>query len=244
MAATFEDKLTQSIEAQRLADRLRGDLETLHGAPLKLMDLLTGLRQQVLQAEVNGQGRLTPAGLQEQIDGIRNRALQAIDSLEAQCQAARDRIEAALAEAERRREGDVQSEILRELREQRAWARIKPLLDKAERTMLLPRVQDLAQRAAQDGDDVTLSALEAELPAYLEVQGLASSVPQVLATVTQARLPHLPPAARKAISVRQELAEGWPRLMAAFMQARHEASGRGGPTVALPGWSPTEQVVP
>jgi hypothetical protein len=244
MATTFEDKMTQSIEAQRLADRLRSDLETLRGMPLKLMDLLTGLRKQVLQAEVNGQGRLTQAGLQEQIDGLRNKALQAIDDLAAQCQAARDRIEAAVAEAERRQDGDVQGEILRELREQRAWARIKPLLDKTERTMLLPRVQDLAQRAAQDGDDVTLSALEAELPAYLEAQGQASYTPQALAAITQARLPHLPPAARQAIKVRQELAEGWPRLMAAFQMARNEASGRGGPTVALPGWRSTEQVVP
>lgn len=244
MATTFEDKLTQSIEAQQLADRLRVDLETLRGAPLKLMDLLVALRRQVLQAEANGAGRLTQAGLQEQIDGLRNKALQAIDDLEAQCQAARDRIEAAVAEAERRQDSDVQQAILRELREQRAWARIRPLLDQADQTALLAHVQNLAQRAGRDGDDVTLSALEAELPAYLEARGLGSYAQPAVQAITQAGLPHLPPAARQAIKVGQELAEGWPRLMAAFQMARNEASGRGGTVVALPGWRPTEQVTP
>ena len=236
------DVLTQSVEVQQLADQLRADLDLLRGTPLRIGTVLEQLRQQVLQAEVNGQGRLTPAGLQEQTDAMRSHALQQLDRLQEQAQAAKARVEVALAEAERRRDGDPTAELLREFRQWRAWERIRPLLDKTERTMLLPRIQDLAQRAAQDGDDVTLAALEAELPAYLEVQGLASSVPQVLAAITQARLPHLPPAARKAISVRQELAAGWPRLMAAFQMARVEASGQGGPTAALPGWRPTEQV--
>lgn len=243
MATTFEAKLTESTEAQRLADRLRGDLDLLRGAPLKVMDLLVGLHKRVLQAEVNGQGRLTPAGLQEQIDGLRNKALQTIDGLEQQCQVAKERIEQVLGEAERRQVGDVQSAILQELREQRAWARLKPILDNLEPAAALLRIRDLVQQASSNGDDVVLSVLESELPWYVESRGAAGAAPQILAAITEARLPHLPPVVRKAISTRKELAEGWPRLAACFEQARRDASG-GSLTVVLPGWSPSESVTP
>jgi hypothetical protein len=245
--ALSRDRLAQAAEAARLADQLRDDLDTLRrGVPSELMNVLVRLRQQVAQAEVAGKGRLTPAGLQEQIDQLRNRALQAIDTLEAQARSARSRIEAALAEAEARALAaqDVQAAILRELREQRAWARLAPLLDTYEPEALMRRLQDLAKLAADQEDEITLAVLEAELPFYLERRKLVPYIEPALVSVREARLPHLPPAVRQAIQVRQELAQGWPRLMAAFGMARQAASGQARAVVALPGWRPGEQVQP
>ncbi len=240
--ATYEERLVESVEAQRLADRLRPDLETLRGATARVAALIVAMRNEVHQAQADNAWRMTPAGMAEIENGIRNRTLQAIDSLEQECQAAKASIERALAAAEQRPEGDPQARILAELQEQRAWARIRPVLDRLDGPALIERIGSLAKQAAEAGDDATLRALEAEVAAYLEAKGVASYTRAVLNTIAQVRLPHLPPAARLAIKVRQEWELGWPRLLAAFQQARHEATGKGGMTVMLPGWAPTESV--
>jgi hypothetical protein len=242
MAVYPIENITASIEAQRLSDNIRSDLDTLRGAPQRLADLLAQTRQEVIQAEADGTWRLTPAGMEEIVSGIRNRTLQQIDSLEQACQAAREAIERTIADAEKRADADPQTEVLNELREQRAWNRIRPILDRLENNALVGRIGELARNAAEAGDDATLRALEAEVQAFLEAKGVASYIAPVVATIRDARLPHLPPAARKAVQVRQELEAGWPRLMAAFMQARQEATGRGGKVLAMPGWNPSERV--
>jgi len=240
--ATFEEKLVESAEAQRLAERMRPDLETLRRAAAKVAALVVRLRNDVHQAQADNTWRMTPAGMAEIENGIRNRTLQAIDSLEQECQTAKASIERALAAVEQRPEGDSQTRILEELQEQRAWARIRPILDRLDGLALIERIGSLAKQAAEAGDDATLRALEAEVPAFLEAKGLVSYTRPVLETIAQVWLPHKPPAARQAIKVRQELEQGWPRLIAAFQQARHEVSGKGGMTVVLPGWIPTESV--
>lgn len=240
MSTTFETKLTQSIEVQKFHDKIRNDLELLQNMPLQIGEVIEQLRGKVLQAETNGQGKLTPKGLQEQIDGFRNQALAALDDLEERAKRARENIERALAETMRLKDDDVMAAILREIREERAWARIRPLLEKTDAAVLLPHIRELARRAAEAGDDIALGALEAEIPAYLEFRGVGSEALAALAAIAEARLPHLPPAARRAIQVREELAQSWPRLMGAFMMARGEASGRSGKVIALPGWKPNE----
>jgi len=242
MATYPIDNITASIEASRLADNIRSDLDILRGAPQRLADILVRLRTDVAQANLGNAGRLTPAGQAEVEGTLRNRALQAIDQLEAQCQQAKVGIERALANAERRAEADPQTRILEELQGQRAWSRIRPILDRLEGNALIERIGSIAKQAAESGDAATLRALESETSAYLESRGVASYVRPVLGSITNARLPHLAPAARKAVQVRQELEAGWPRLMAAFMQARQEASGRGGKVLAMPGWTPSERV--
>ena len=242
--ATFEEKLVQSAEAQRLAEQLRPDLETLRGAPARVAALVVAMRNEVHQAQADNTWRMTPAGMAEIENGIRNRALQAIDSLEQECQTAKASIERRLAEAEQRPEGDPQARILEELQEQRAWSRIRPILDRLDGPALIERIGSIAKSAAEVGDEATLRALEAEVPAFLEAKGLVSYIRPVLDTIAQVRLPHLPPAARQAIKVRQEMEQGWPRLVAAFQQARREASGQGGTALVLPGWRPGESVKP
>lgn len=237
-----QDKLTQSLEASRLADALRPDLDTLRNAPARLGDILKDLRAAVAQANLDAAGRLTPVGQAEVESGLRNKALQAIDTLEAQCQAAKGRIERRLAEAEQRPLADAATETLLELKRQAAWNRTRPILDRLEAPALLERIGSLAKQAAEAGDDATLRALESELPAYLEARRMTSLLLTAQNTVDQARLPHLPPAARQAVSVRRDLATGWPRLAAAFQAARREASGQGGLTIVLPGWNTAERI--
>lgn len=236
----YEEKLVDSPEARRLADKLRPDLETVRGAPAKAADLVVAMRNEVHQAQIDNTWRLTPAGVAEIENGIRNRALQALDDLEQSCQAAKERMERALRDAEARPEGDAQSRILAELQEQRAWGRIRPLLERLETSMLVQRIADLAAQAAERGDDATLRALESETPGYLDYRGVSSLATAALDGIGRARAPHLTPAGRLAVQVRQELAVGWPRLVAAIQQARREATGKGGRTVALPGWKPGE----
>lgn len=238
----FEQKLVESAEAQRLAEQLRPDLETLRQAPSRVAALVVSMRNEVHQAQADNTWRMTPAGMAEVENGIRNKALQAIDSLEQECQTAKASIERALAAAEQRPEGDPQTRILEELQEQRAWSRTRPILDRLDGPALIERIGSLAKQAAEGGDDATLRALEAEAPAFLEAKGLVSYTRPVLDTIAQTRLPYLPPAARQAVKVRQEMAEGWPRLVAAFQQARREASAQGGTAFVLPGWRPGESV--
>lgn len=63
------------------------------------------------------------------------------------------------------RDRDVTEQLLAETRQGRAWARTAPLLDQGR------DVASLVDAAREAGDHHTLSALRAELPAYLDARG-------------------------------------------------------------------------
>ena len=129
---------------------------------------------------------------------------------------------------------DSNEALLRETREQRAWARIRPLLDLIEPAALNGAVAEHAQQALAAGDDDTLFALRADLPAYAQAKGVAELVPTILSALddTWAKAK---PEISQAVTERRELDKGMKRLHVGFSQAEY-AVNQGEMGTVIPSW--------
>lgn len=133
---------------------------------------------------------------------------------------------------------DSNEALLRETREQRAWARIRPLLDLIEPVALNGAVVEHALSALAANDDDALFALRAEMPAYAQAKGVAELVPAILAalddTWAKAR-----PEISTALTERRELEKGMKRLHIGFSQAEYAVNQSEMSTV-IPSWDPKQ----
>lgn len=124
--------------------------------------------------------------------------------------------------------------LLRETREQRAWARIRPLLDLIEPVALNGAVAEHALQAIANGDDDTLFALRTEMPAYAQAKGVAELVAVILSalddTIAKAR-----PEISAALTERRELERGMQRLHTGFTYAEH-AVNKSELSAVIPSW--------
>lgn len=193
------------------------------------------MRYRAAVRQVEADYTLSQAGRRERVDALTRTLLADIDGLEQQAKDARQRVAAEVERRFQRDDSDPVRSLLREIREWRCWQRVRPLLDRTDDPMLLTRIEAIARQASAGGDVDVLWSLDAELPIYLEVRGQAGLVAPALAALRRALLPHLAERQREALGWADELAQGWPNVMATLQQARLEASGRSR-TAGLPGW--------
>lgn len=100
----------------------------------------------------------------ERLTAERDQARQQVEAWAAQVEGARQTLRTA-AEELSQPSGDATAQLLAETRQQRAWERVRPLLDKGR-----PWFQVLTA-AEESRDAATLLGLSAELPSYLDVAG-------------------------------------------------------------------------
>ena len=219
-------------------------LNTLRGTPNALMDLLTGLRERITQLEATGYTTLglSPEGLSRRIDQERQATLLAVDQLEADCQSAKAAIEGAIRAASGG-PTDPQARLLALLEAEQIWRRLKSRFDAVADENLLIELERTVQEAADAGDLPSLRVIWDEVAPYLASRHRPVDA-RLMSALRAATLPHLPPVERRAAALSDEIATGWPRLMAAFKRAREEAGGTAGVTAILPGWAPGSSVKP
>jgi hypothetical protein len=149
----------------------------------------------------------------------RSEAASAIEQLEQRAQDAAGRIYARLDKAT---EGapDVQQAILDELRESRAFGRVKMALDAGQ------DVLEIIRAAGARQDRAALRAMRADLPSYLEAQtGGTHLVKAAQKALDNAEMPLLGQIEKYARDLRKELSLGMAHVSQAANFAKHEASG-------------------
>lgn len=133
---------------------------------------------------------------------------------------------------------DTNEALLREMREQRAWARVRPLLDQVEPSALNDAVAGHALQALANGDDDTLFALRAELPAYAQAKGASELLPVILTAIDDT-MGKARPEILTALTERRELARGMKRLQTIFGHAEFAVS-QGELVADVPAWDPKD----
>jgi len=127
--------------------------------------------------------------------------------------------------------------LLRETRETRAWARLKPLLDRepAQLGPLLMRVKQLALEALAAGDEDGIAVLRAELRHYLQGRGIdeagaVETVRQIDDLIGSER-----PAVAAALALQREIERGVYCVLLGINYATN-ALKKGTPFFAIPEW--------
>ncbi len=129
---------------------------------------------------------------------------------------------------------DTNEALLREIREQRAWDRVRPLLDQVEPLALDLAVREHARTALAMNDDDTLFALRAELPAYAKAKGVSETAPIILAAFDE-EMAQVRPSISTALQAKRELETGMRRLQVGFTQAEYMVK-RGEFSTVIPSW--------
>lgn len=244
-ADTRPDILTADPAAARFLGTARPYIEELSGMPLALAEIYEEQWAAVLQVSANNtNGRFTTLAMREDEDTIRRAALGKIDAMFTAAQAARGALVNLIDTAFRRQDGDPALELLREVREDRAWDRTKPVLDRyPEPNELRQGVLAVAAEAARSADRPTLDALRHELPAYLASRKLEHYASTLLVDLDRVDADGSTPVARAAIALRADLETGWIRLVPSFDITRRCIAQREGLAV-LPGFRPGQRVIP
>ena len=158
--------------------------------------------------------KLSKQGRDEQIAALRAGAEARIALLREEAASARDSAAHWASQTLRAQRLDPTEGLLAETQQGRAWDRAVRQLDAGA------DASELIQRAGEAGDVVTLNALRAELPAYLEAKASESAPPlhasiarnaarnraEALAeAIDRAEAPHVPLDRRKALTAKYEL---------------------------------------
>lgn len=226
-------------------------LETLRGLPQRIADLLKKHGEERIR--IASHQRLsnrattdeTVAAQQRQTEeeaALVTRTLESITALRAEA----DKSNHAAQLDVNRRSGrpepaDSNEALLREMREQRAWARLKPLLDQTEPAALHTAVGGYVIRALAEGDDDTIFALRAELPAYTEAKGVGD-IAAAIVTVLDDAVAQSRPGVSDALRERRELEGGMKRLLTGFTYAEHAVINRE-LSAMIPGWDKQSDVI-
>jgi len=130
--------------------------------------------------------------------------------------------------------------LLREQRENRAWARLKPLLDRELPQLgpLLKRAKELTLEAIAAGDEDGIAVLRAELRHYLQGRGIdeagaVGAVRQVDDLLGSER-----PTVAAALALQREIEKGVYSIVLGVNYASN-AIQKGTPVFALPEWNGT-----
>ncbi len=215
-------------------------LSSLRDYPVQVGEIVEAFRRAVIQVELNP--NLSLAGKTQEVNQIAERFMTQIDRLEQAAQADKETLEKLIAQALSKAQDDPTAELAKQIKYQRIWGRTKALLDTYQDAQTLHRgLSDIVQQAAESHDLDTLNVLLEEVPAYLATRRMPSLWHPVSPTVQSALIAHASPAERRALQAQQELEIGWPRLAAAFSEAKRAVQRRATIGV-LPGWSPDERV--
>lgn len=195
-------------------------MNTLRGAPGQIAALAREYQRTV--REIHAERRyIQPAEFQRRLARAQEDYSHRSTALRVQCLDANSRLmqAAELARGESGRHDDPARAIL----EQRAWARILPILQRQQGVPeMIARAKEMIATAGRQGDLSTLRAIRSELPSYLEANEPADmrarriaagksfaesdgSLMRLLDDVAAAGHPHLPPEERAAYEIEQAL---------------------------------------
>lgn len=165
-------------------------LRRLRGLPQKLADKVLATRKRI--AAIQEDADLTLEAQMRQMEEQREGLMSAADDVEAAAVEALTAVEGT-AEKARASEGDPASELLHENRLQRAWARLRSLLDAGREPL------DLASEAEKASDRLAFDALREELPTWLAAHNRQTEIEPTMAAVAE-REAHLRTPAEQAMA--------------------------------------------
>lgn len=154
------------------------------------------------------------------------------DDLEEDITYARDDVRRALS---RPSTADGNERLRRSLEENRAWQRIRPILDRVDALQAERDAQQMLTKALKEGAEDDVWALRAELPSYLAGRGSALSADDALMLIDQTIGQHRP-AVAAALAARAELTKGAVMVETALDHVTHDFE-QGKTRYTLPSWS-------
>lgn len=122
--------------------------------------------------------------------------------------------------------------LLEEIRRQRAWERVRPLIEGQD---VYQAVEEVATDAASRNDLATIRALREELPSFLKATGSQALEEVSLKMLSRIELPLLGPAERRAHEYREEFRLGSAYLQTTFGLVR-SAIDQGHTSVTVANW--------
>ncbi len=170
------------------------------------------------------------------ISTVKAVAVQELAKLKLETERQRDEVLRGVARALGRPEpANATEALLREQREGRAWARLKPLLDgqPADYTAITNTVKQAATEAMAAGDEDTLAALRVELVAYM--RGRSAPAPEEAAKRLDELIGGERPAVAAALALQREV-EGGVYSVTLAVNYTTGAIERGTPFIAIPNW--------
>jgi hypothetical protein len=223
-------------------------LNLLRALPLRLVALLQGHGEQ--RQRIATQQRISTRASADENVAAQQRQAQELTTLNEKTQASIAELRGEATKWKTAAESDISRRLgrpapadsnealLREMREQRAWARVRPLLDQVQPLTLDKAVGEHVMKALANGDDDTLFALRAELPAYVEARG-ASEIMPVILSVLDGKMAEVRPGVSDVLRERRELEVGMRRLLTGFAQAEYMVK-QGDFSTVIPAWSPKD----
>lgn len=209
------------------------DFSTLQAIPEQVGNLLFSVYPKY--TEIEADTSLSYEGKNKAIDQLISKVIAELDRLQQVAQSEAEAIEKKARQILDGQPGDVQAQILAELKAERTWKRIHRKLDAfTEAFSLLRAVEAEIEKAGQDGDRFTLQVLREELPAYLA--GKHTNAPQVHTWLDQAEVGLLTPEQREARQALAALEENYPRVQSSIDMARQAVSKKAFRIAVLPGW--------
>lgn len=207
------------------------DFSTLAGIPEQVGNLLFSVYPKYIEIEADT--TLSYEGKNQAIDRLVAPIVKELDRLEQVAQSEAEAIQRKARQILDGQPGDVQAQILAELKAERTWKRIRHKLDAyTEASSLLRGVEAEIEKAGHDR--FTLQVLREELPAYLASKRITA--PQVNQWLDQAEVPLLTPEQREARQALAAFEENYPRVLAAINLVRQAVQKKAFRVAALPGW--------
>jgi hypothetical protein len=209
------------------------DFSTLEAIPEQVGNLLFSVYPKYTEIELNS--ALTREGKNQAQDKLISAVIAELDRLQQVAEAEAEAIERKAHKILDGQPGDIQAQILAELKAERTWKRIRRKLDAfPEPSSLLRGIEDMIDQASRNADRFTLALLREELPDYLAARRV--NAPQVFDWLDRAEIPLLTPEQREARKALAVLEENYPRVQAAISMARGAAEKKAFKVAALPGW--------
>lgn len=171
------------------------DLTRLREVPDRVARLLAEYEQQ--RVRIERQHKLAPGPSDDpaksdavpELAGLRQSVQARLDQIRAETRLRARRLDRAVASAiDRPPARGEKASLLREVREQRAWGRLRGILDGLESGTpeLLAGIRGLTTELLVAGDDDGLAALRTELPAYLRARGADTQIESALDSLNEA----------------------------------------------------------
>lgn len=149
---------TTQTETTKLPVAARKALRRLRSLPQKLAGAVLATRERVAAIQANAD--LTLDAQMRQVEEEREALMETVDTVETTAVESLTAVEGAV-EAAGESKGDPATQLLHENRLNRAWGRLRSLLDAGREPLIL------ASEAEQAGDRLAFDALREELPAWM-----------------------------------------------------------------------------
>jgi hypothetical protein len=194
-----------------------------------------------IAGETSARGDVPELQRHQHVEDVRNKTATNIQRLQREAQAAFNSINDEAHNKLKPQPTSTNLELLAEIRRDRAWRRIQAVLDRHQANgqsggALTTAVRDAARRAALGNDIETLNALDEELPAYFQSQGLSvEETKAAFGLVDEARARTYSPEQTTIASEQVELAKLWNRVQVAARQGEYALKQRIDEPFSIPG---------